>query len=500
MVSVGDVLADASLRLRTVAVPEPEREVRWVAVSELPDPAPFLEGGELLLTTGLDTAGWSQEWGPYVDRLTGAGVAALGLAVGMTHEHVPEPLEAACRARGVNLFAVPPATTFVAVSRSVVRRLEAGEQAATREALDVQRRLVQAALREDDTRAILSRMAEAAGGAARTVLADGRHEHGPVGPRPELVSLERSAEEVRRLRPRGVHAASSATVPGGTMLVQPVGLAPRPSRYVVVGFPGRVSDQQRLAVATAVALLGLADERRRAGRETDRALRSRAVELLLRGETRGATLLLEARPDATPVRVPTRAVVLRGAAAGELLHDALAALEGSEVLGAVLAEELVCVLRPALVPRVAEELVAAGVRVGVGEPVPLRELRRSHATAGYALATTGDAHPVVHWETAVGRGVSSLIEPPRAAAFAESLLGRLRGPLEQELLQTLAAFLRHHGSQAAVARELALHRNTVRHRLAAIEKALDRSLDDPQTRVDCWVALQARAAVVPRHD
>ena len=28
-----------------------DRPVRWVAVSELEDPAPFLEGGELLLTT-----------------------------------------------------------------------------------------------------------------------------------------------------------------------------------------------------------------------------------------------------------------------------------------------------------------------------------------------------------------------------------------------------------------------------------------------------------------
>ncbi|MGN6132826.1 MAG: PucR family transcriptional regulator, partial [Nocardioidaceae bacterium] len=410
---------------------------------------------------------------------------------GLTHERVPAALEAACQQRGVNLFEVPAATTFVAVSRSVVHRLEAAEQAATREALDVQRRLVQAALREDDTRAILSRTAEAAGGAARTVLADGRNEHGPVGTRPELVSLERCVEEVRRLRPRGVRAAASTTVPGGTMLVQPVGLSPRPSRYVAVGFPGRVSDQQRLAVATAVALLGLADERRRAGRETDRALRSRAVELLLRGESRGATLLLEARPDAAPVRVPTRAVVLRATGPADVLHDALATVEESEVLAALVGEELVCVVRPGLASRVGDRLAAEGSRVGVGEQVPLEELRRSHATAGYALATGGAAQPVVHWESVVGRGVSSLIEPPRAAAFAESLLGRLRGPLEQELLETLSSFLRHHGAQAAVARELGLHRNTVRHRLAAVEEALGRSLDDPQTRVDCWVALQA---------
>jgi purine catabolism regulator len=257
----------------------------------------------------------------------------------------------------------------------------------------------------------------------------------------------------------------------------------------VVGFPGRVSDQQRLAVATAVALLGLADERRRAGRDTDRALRTRAVELLLHGETRGATLLLEARPGAARMRLPQRVSVLRAAGPDEALLDGLTTVEKAGALCAVLGRELLCVARAAQISRLAEEVSAHGLRVGVGQQVPLAELRRGHSTAGHALATTGPGNLVAYWETAVGRGVSSLIDPAQAAAFAELLLGRL--PAERELLETLSSFLRHHGSHAGVARDLGLHRNTVRNRLAAIERALDRSLDDPQTRVDCWVALQA---------
>ena len=391
----------------------------------------------------------------------------------------------------LNLFAVPRETTFVAISRSAVRLLEAAEQASTRQALEVQRRLVQAALRDDDTRAVLQRLAEDAGGAACTMLADGDREEGPVGPRPELIDLERASGEVARLRPLGLRAASSTAVVGGSMLVQPVGLSPRPARYVVVGFPRRVSDQQRLAVATAVALLGLADERRRAGRDTDRGLRSRAVELLLGGETRGAALLLEARLDAPPLRLPQRVSVLRADGADDALQDGLSAAEKAGILCAVLDRELVCVARTVQASRLTGELVARGLRVGVGEEVSLTELRRSHVTAGHALATTGTSNPIAHWETAVSRGVSSLIDPPRATAFAESLLGRLHGPAQRELLETLSSFLRHHGSHAGVARELGLHRNTVRHRLTAIECALDRSLDDPQARVDCWVALQA---------
>ena len=76
MVTVGSVLALNELALHAVHVPAPELDVRWVATSELLDPAPFLEGGEILLTTGLETRGWRREWDGYVSRL--ADVADRG--------------------------------------------------------------------------------------------------------------------------------------------------------------------------------------------------------------------------------------------------------------------------------------------------------------------------------------------------------------------------------------------------------------------------------------
>jgi purine catabolism regulator len=43
-----------------------------------------------------------------------------------------------------------------------------------------------------------------------------------------------------------------------------------------------------------------------------------------------------------------------------------------------------------------------------------------------------------------------------------------------------------------VAEELGVHRNTVRNRVAEIERAVGGSLDDAQVRADAWIALQAR--------
>src|SRR6266508_1889465 len=148
MVTLQALLDVAELGLVPRHVPSPGAEVRWVATSELADPSPYLEGGEVLLTTGLETAGWGREWAPYVRRLAGAGVVAVGLAAELTHDTSPEPLLAACRHEGVALFEVPRDTTFVAISRATAGLLQAEEESATRSTIELQRQLTQAALRE----------------------------------------------------------------------------------------------------------------------------------------------------------------------------------------------------------------------------------------------------------------------------------------------------------------------------------------------------------------
>ena len=65
--------------------------VRWVHISELPDPTPWLSGGELLLTTGiqLDTEERQRE---FVRLLPGHHLAGLGFGTGFDHETLPAAL------------------------------------------------------------------------------------------------------------------------------------------------------------------------------------------------------------------------------------------------------------------------------------------------------------------------------------------------------------------------------------------------------------------------
>jgi hypothetical protein len=62
--------------------------IRWAHISELPDPTPWLEGGELLLTTGLGVKDSPRLQERFVAGVAARGVVALGFAIGVSLEQV----------------------------------------------------------------------------------------------------------------------------------------------------------------------------------------------------------------------------------------------------------------------------------------------------------------------------------------------------------------------------------------------------------------------------
>jgi purine catabolism regulator len=491
VVTVAEVLADTSLALVPVHLADGHAAIRWVATSELTDPAPFLEGGELLLTTGLEMRGWDGQWPGYVDRLAGRRVAGIGFATGLTHAMPPAGLLAACRARGMNLVEVPRSTTFVAISHTVALMLDVAAEAAARTQLAAQQQLTRAALRQDAPSALVSRLARLVDGGAALL---GRDAVPPTGPRAADLDLALASAEIDRIRPRGLRAATSVQTAAGTAIVQPIGMSGRPASYLAVHVPGRAGDLERAVIAAGVALLNLAAETRRERVDAARRLRTRALELLVSGDLSSAAIVLEAGTGA-PVPPPATVAVVRARHSAEVVDDAVATLEADQVMAGRVADELWSLSAPDVVTGVVEALGARGLRVGVGDPVPLASARRSHRNAGHALAVTSPATPVVWWERVVGEGALAALDEDRAEAFAASLLARLGN--DQELIRTLRSFLQQNGSRLKVSEELGIHRNTVRKRIEQIERALDRSLDDPGVRASTWIALQVAATRSP---
>ena len=138
-------LSDLALRVVTVT-PSLDRPLRWVAPSELADPAPWIEPGDLILTTGMAMSGDPDEARAYVDRLVAAQAVALGFGIGLNHATVPPALVTAAEAAGLPIVEVPEPLPFVAVSRAVSRLQAADEYAESSAAFDSQRRMIRSVL------------------------------------------------------------------------------------------------------------------------------------------------------------------------------------------------------------------------------------------------------------------------------------------------------------------------------------------------------------------
>src|SRR5918998_4046589 len=121
MLPLRDLLRELDLRL-VAGADGAGRAVRWVHISELVDPTPWLSGGELLLTTGLQLEAADRQR-EYVARLAGHGLAGLGLGTGFAHAGVPDAMAAAAEEHGFPLFEVPYELPFIAVTEKAFTHL-----------------------------------------------------------------------------------------------------------------------------------------------------------------------------------------------------------------------------------------------------------------------------------------------------------------------------------------------------------------------------------------
>ena len=97
MLTVRDLVQELKLPVRA-GEDGLELPVRWVHISELPDPTPWLSGGELLLTTGMQLKDAISQRN-FVERLAEHQLAGLGIGTGFRHQSVPEALVEAAAER-----------------------------------------------------------------------------------------------------------------------------------------------------------------------------------------------------------------------------------------------------------------------------------------------------------------------------------------------------------------------------------------------------------------
>jgi purine catabolism regulator len=155
-------------------------------------------------------------------------------------------------------------------------------------------------------------------------------------------------------------------------------------------------------------------------------------------------------------------------------------------------------LGEAIVERLRHPFPVIALTTGIsGLCQDVTELARSYAQARRTLAAArqfGRTGKVTSFEEL---GIYRLLfQVPDAAelrGFADQVLGSLIAydrRHEADLVRTLGAYLRHHGSLQSAARELVVHVNTVSYRLQRIQEIAVLDLDDAEDRLTAQVALK----------
>ena len=481
-----------------------DRIIRWVHVSELEDPTPWLKGGELLLTTGMGLGKSPNRQRSYVQRLADANLAGLGFGVGFSYSKVPKAVVDAADRLRFPVFEVPYPVPFIAITEAVFTRVGAEQVDVLQRSLETQNALTRALLEGEGAQGLAASLARAIGGWA--VVLD---LHGvPLGAAPEAAAerAPRLWEELRRSRPEGPGYSLSLIDAGDRVSVQPVGARGRVEAFLVIGKDEALSQFDRLVSSHALSLLAVELDRDRAVAEAERRLRGDFLDALVGGRLSADEAAhglrrfgLDPEQEVSVLALDSTAPVAEIAWAVE---DVLSRTEAG-FMTAPRDDVLLVVLRADGRDRVedlrtqASERLHAPVTVGVGSAVPPREAARSLREARYALRVCQvDGRGSADF-TSLGtyRLLLSLQEPDALRAFADSILApldRYDRQHEGELIPSLRAFLEHNARWESAAAELFIHRHTLRYRMRKVEELTGRDLSSSHDRMEFWLALRSR--------
>lgn len=463
-----------------------DRVVRWAHVTELPDPVRWLRGGELVLTVGLGMGRSGQERRAYVRKLRDAGCVGLAFAIDVWLGGTipPEILDEGDRL-GFPILRVEGQTSFIAVVETVADHYAAERTREQGRVLTAQDAMARAALRSGPA-GVMRELASATSGACLLLDRNGMTSRAVPASEPSWHSLVR-AEVLGAARTPGMRVLADA---GAAILLQTLGTTGRTLGWLALRCE-ESSPNVRVLANHAASLLAVD------------LLHSRDARRALFGER--APLLRAAalgRPVGVPLTLPPppwEVVCYRTAdprtldAAADALVDVLGDTGAAGDSGLChLGEVLVAVLPETGRPHAGERLLALLEGVSAAGACRARgpsELASAVARGRGAVPSEGyrNVDEADAWAL-----LRSSVPESGSRAFTEAVLG---GVVEHDarngtdLAHTLRHYLDNSAHVEGTARELGVHRNTLRARLRTAERVLGRDLREPRTRLEVWTAL-----------
>lgn len=516
MPTLSQLLAQPELGLRLVQSGAGDPQITWVSTTELLDLSSYLDGGELVLTTGVSLSADDPRWLDFVAGLSRARIAGIGFGVGVSHERIPDPLRAAAAAYRVALIEVPPPTPFIAISKTVGSLLGADELRAAHEALLAQQRILDHAFGETGPAGVISAVASATGRQVAVISRAGTVLAGTAGFPQHVQLLERASRSA-------VSAVSPDDLPDSPDEFTSLDIGAG-RRLTVAGGP--LGPEARAALTAGAIVMSVENRGQTRASEREAQRWSRLTHALLEADPHAPSHLHLLDPTVT---VPPRLRVIAVQGSPDALANWRAEARGgiARLLtlpvepGPGVARAWQIITDGAPTEHAVELAVSHGLDAVVGVPTMLAGCLASRRSVLPHLPTLSPVHqlyqeprtPRVIIADADSAVLRALTEPGDAAASA--VAAAVLGPLgystgaatadppephaaERESLRcTLRAFLAHQGNRGACAEQLGVHRNTLRTRLARIESLLGVSLSDPDARAELWIALRLEDRLDP---
>jgi purine catabolism regulator len=502
-----------------------ERQVDWATSLRTRPPAfEAVKGGELafiairsirLLDERLD-----------LTRVLESFAEKGGVAAAVLGEVSAESVELADRL-SLPLFRLPEQSHLSDVQQATTRFILEQRTALHERAQEFQAELMELALNAAGPAGIVDRLAALLGLAAAWQDEEGRlrHQAGTLPVAAEGDPWSRQMSAIRRFADSSVVLAANPPVhefpvaPGIARLVAPIPLREGIGGFIsVLGAEAELGQVARLGCARAASACAIELDRERAVLAARDDLEGEFVTALLTGAySSEASMLERARRVGATLGDESAVLVARAAApsaqgwpeGGVRASQRWARRREVAALAAVHQGAVVVIAAAPLADahRAAAELASdcravAGVPVvvGIGRPKHgLGGVRASHREAEQAIgmgARLNGASPVVSFaDLGLHRLLYAMAQHPELHEFYRDSMATLAAYDEKgggDLLRTLDAFFRCHGSPTETAQRLKLHRNTVLYRLRRIEEVGRLSLSDADTRLNLQLCLRIR--------
>lgn len=524
--TVGQVLEGPALRaadpLVVAGTSSLDRRVRWVHVGEVPDIASMLEGGELVLTTGIGMPRGPEGLTRYVIDLAAAGAVGLVVELGGAVAALPRALIAAAESSCLPLVALRKVARFVAITEEVHAQILSEQLQALRASEVAHQVFTSLCVQGASATDIVREVADMTGvpvvfeNLVHRVLAHDSRSRSADEVLQDWHSQSRAADDVHpsgagvlgdwlttKVEVRGEALGRLAALTGtAPSTVQVMTL----ERGAVALTLNRLLEHNRESLERQAHRSLLTDLiERRYGSAADMIARAASLGVPLSGRDLVSIVVdvpLSATPFSSPGRLhhdkPTEglAAAVRqqrmSALIGRLRDDRIALL-----LSLPIRADRDTALR-SLCEVIHERFVAEGQPPVIAAATTVQDLDKVAGAIAEAehVATAArgykETKPFYELPDIELRGLLYVLgDDPRVQSFVERSLGPLLSydaRHRANLLPSLRAFLTHAGNKSLAADSLAISRQAFYRRLSLIARILEADLDSGETRTSLHAA------------